>query len=164
MKLKDWMTWAELSALCVTENNCLHLAERGSYLSTCCARSNCTTRLARTLYKIEQIISNVRGGLFRGMNSIHFLSSLFILELSLALIRPSDRRGATGVDAHFQLLQTFSTFVITTRRTNPAFKTQLYLERIQPYHVFKCFQVLELIIFVWTLPSSFVIDYLLSSL
>ena len=147
---------------CVTDNNCLHLAERDGYLFTCCAQSNCTTRLARTSYKIEQIISNVGGGLFWGMYSIHFLSSLFVLELSLALIQPSDRRGATGVNAHFQLLQTFSTFLITTRRTNPALNSTL-LGKDPTYNVLKCFQVLELIIFVWTLPSSFVIDHLLSS-
>lgn len=68
--------WTSSSRVFCVTDKCLHLAERGGYLFTCCAQSNCTTRLARTSYKIEQIISNMGGSLFWGMYSIHFLSFL----------------------------------------------------------------------------------------
>lgn len=135
--------WTSSSRVFCVTDKCLHLAERGGYLFTCCAQSNCTTRLARTSYKIQQIISNMGGSLFWGMYSIHFLSSLFILELSLALIRPSVRRGATGVNAHYQLLQTFSTFLITTRRTSPALNSTL-LGKDSTYNVLKMFPSLRI--------------------
>ena len=51
-------------------DSCLHFAECGSYLLTCCVQRNCTIKLARTFCKTEQIILN-RGPFF-GMYRIHF--------------------------------------------------------------------------------------------
>lgn len=119
-------------------------------------------RLARTSCKTRQIISNA-GRSFRGNEQYTFSFLTFHFGIVFG-INPFRQEGSYWSSCTFQLLQTFSTFVITTRRrTNPASKTQLYSERIQPYNVYKCFQVLELIIFVWTLPSSFcllIISYL----
>lgn len=101
--------WTSSSWVFSATDNCLHLAERGSYLSTCCVQSSYTTRLARTSYKIEQIISNVEGAVFSEGCTAYISFPHFSCWNCL-------------LKAHFQLPWTFSTFVITTRRTNPAFK------------------------------------------